>query len=505
MNEAATLASDAAPPLRKPLRARKGLMVLAIFVASLPTALVVLAFPVGNHLADASWRAFRAEWEARGETFALESLLSPEISDDRNFAKAPLIAECFATTASHDGHDHGHDRDHAHPVEAPAAPTRLGGFSVFADGSVRHPTEARALSYVSGMPVELTGFVPAGASESDPLVYLDEVFARHEPVIADLMEAAGREGAHYPVDPARPSATQLAHLPALIPAIHALRVHNLALIASGPDQAEQAAARVIGTLRVIRLGTECEGLASHSIRTMALESAGLEVVWHALLRQRFGDAEWQSIDRELRAYSFGPRLLHALRFERAALIREVENGFERRSARPFSVPPAWVNLAGLLEYGQLTQRHWFTDAAGGRVLTDEPRLPQLAAIEAEVADLETSFENMVLSVGVLPVHDFAQRSRWIEAQRNHALIAIALERHRLARGSLPDRLSDLVPEWLPEIPESAFTTQTPRYERAPDPEGAGPLPDGYRLRSFGDDTGNGVEDPVWILPPAIIK
>lgn len=482
-------------------------MVLAIVIASIPTALVVLAFPVGNHLADAGWRSFRSEWESRGEIFAVEKLLPPEIPDDQNFAKAPLIAECFDAlplVETHASHDH-HGHDHAPTEEAPPAPTRLGGFSVFADGSVRNPAQPRALSYTSGMPVELSGFVPAGAANTDPISYLDEVFERHDSVIVGLITAAEREGAYFPVDLAQPSATKLAHLPALIPAIHALRVHNLALIAAGPERSKLAASRVIGTLRVIRLGTECEGLASHSVRIMALESAGLEVIWHALLHQRFGDAEWKAIDRELRAFPFGPRLLHALRFERAALIREVENGFERRSARPFSMPPAWVNLAGLLEYGQLTQRHWFTDAAGGRLLTEEPRIPQLAAIEAEVGGLETNLENMVISVGVLPVHDFALRSRWIEAQRNHGLIAIALERHRLAHGSLPDRLSDLVPEWLPEIPQGSYSAQTPRYERAPDPKGAGSLPDGYRLRSFGDGSGTGLEDPIWILPPTTIK
>ncbi len=499
-----TTSSSESPTPRRPRTSRRGLKVAAILIASIPTAVVVLAFPVSNLVVEASWENFRTEWEAKGEIFELEDLLGPAIPDEENFAKAPIIAEHYDAPAAlreapHD-HDHDHDHDHsahAHADAAAPGPSRLSRFSVYADGSAILPAAPEGLAFLRGQPVNLAANVPARAGTDSPVDYLRGIFTPHEPVIAELMEAAKRPGARYPVDRVRPSATQLAHLPALIPAIHSLRLHNLALIESGPEFADLAAERLIGTLRVIRLGTDTVGLASHSVRTMALESAGLEVAWHALYRQRFDEAQWAAIDRELRAFDFGPRLLHSLRFERSAMVRELEYAFRRGSARPFSVPPAWVQLSGLIEYAELTQRYWFTDSAGGRLLTREPRVDQFAVVESLAGDLEGSPENMVVALGILPVYDFAIRAAAIESQHDHALLAIAIERHRLAHGAPPESLSQLVPEWIDELPVNVLTGQVPRYDLQPGADEGAPAA-AYRLRTFGDNPV--AEDPVWLMP-----
>lgn len=502
----------AEPTSSQPLRRRalpRWVVILGIAISSVPTAVVVLAFPVANLWVESKWNNLRSQWESEGEDLQIESILSPAPSDHENFANAPLIAEYLrqgpVLSADHEhGHDHSesHDHDHDHGSEATG---RLGELDLFGAGALAYPTPKPPLVFTTGQPVDLGIYVKneQRGNREENLGALHQTFEPIAPLIDELMEAARLPVAHYPIDLKAPSATQLPHLPALILALHAIRVHNLLLIESGAESAEPAAQHLADTLRLIRHSTQSDGLASFSVRTMALESGGLEPIWQALMRQRFNDAQWETIENELRAFEFGPRLLHSLRFERAALVREVEKGFERRSARPFSVPPAWIRLAGLMEYAALTQRYWFTDGASGRPLVNGPQLPQLAAIEQHAASLEPSFGNMVTTLGVLPVHDFAVKARWVESQRDHALIAIAIERFRLANEALPENLNALVPDFLTEVPTQVSNNEFPRFEDLNVLGDSGPQKVGYELRSFGDDGES--EGPSWIMPVGSIR
>lgn len=43
----------------------------------------------------ARWKAFKAEWEAKGENFDFEKLVPPDVPDEENLAKT-LFFEAFA-------------------------------------------------------------------------------------------------------------------------------------------------------------------------------------------------------------------------------------------------------------------------------------------------------------------------------------------------------------------------------------------------------------------------
>lgn len=490
MNDApAPVSTPLSPVVRPYSRKRKILMILGIVVSSLPTALVVLAFPVGNRFVESNWRAFRENWEARGEIFDLRALADTPVPDADNFAKAPLIAELYRRPADHSHHHHGADSDT--PPEGPPALTSL---ALFDAGLLRVPQPKPALNYQSGQPVSLSLYLasPSAGGPRAEAGRILEAFAPHLDTVAGLMQAGEKPEAYFPLDAERPYATPLAHLPLLIKAMHSLRVLNLALVDAGEEEAARAADWTAGTLRVIRHGTDCPGLASFTIRTLALESAGLEPVWQALHRRAFTDAQWEAIAAELEAFTFGPRLLQSLRFERAALIRQVESGFDAVRSRPFSVPPAWIQLADLQEYGELTQRFWFTGPGGERVLQDRPRVDQLEALEAMIAGRPTSSQTLVLATGILPVAEFARHAERIEISRDQALVAIALERYRLGKGRFPDSLSELEPQWIEALPANADTGHPPRFDLLPGGEG-------YRLRNLGGDGAEG--DPVWVMPP----
>ncbi len=73
----------------------------------------------------------------------------------------------------------------------------------------------------------------------------------------------------------------------------------------------------------------------------------------------------------------------------------------------------------------------------------------------------------------------AQKLCQLEALRNAALTALAVERYRLLHaGQTPETLTELVPDVLPEIPRDPFDGQPLRYRR---------LEQGYVVYSIGPD------------------
>jgi hypothetical protein len=73
----------------------------------------------------------------------------------------------------------------------------------------------------------------------------------------------------------------------------------------------------------------------------------------------------------------------------------------------------------------------------------------------------------------------AQRFCQLDAHRDSALTAVAIERFRRAHdGALPETLQQLVPTWLPKIPADIFDGQPLRYRR---------LDRGYVVYSVGPD------------------
>jgi hypothetical protein len=52
---------------------------------------------------------------------------------------------------------------------------------------------------------------------------------------------------------------------------------------------------------------------------------------------------------------------------------------------------------------------------------------------------------------------FIEKALWGHTQHQLLRVAIALERHRLANGALPEKLDDLIPGYLPAVPHDVFT------------------------------------------------
>jgi hypothetical protein len=80
---------------------------------------------------------------------------------------------------------------------------------------------------------------------------------------------------------------------------------------------------------------------------------------------------------------------------------------------------------------------------------------------------------------LMPSEDVFVGGFWrIQAYLRCAIVALAVERYRLAHGQWPDSLNSLVPEFLPKIPLDPYDAKPLRYRR---------LQDGVVIYSIGPD------------------
>ncbi len=68
-------------------------------------------------------------------------------------------------------------------------------------------------------------------------------------------------------------------------------------------------------------------------------------------------------------------------------------------------------------------------------------------------------------MGEASLKDAVGKAARTETIRQMTITALALERHRLAKGSLPDNLAELVPTWLSKLPIDPMDGETLRYQK----------------------------------------
>jgi hypothetical protein len=101
------------------------------------------------------------------------------------------------------------------------------------------------------------------------------------------------------------------------------------------------------------------------------------------------------------------------------------------------------------------------------------------AVDNAVVAAEAFPPKLFSSIFLTPLLRVATRFCNLDAHRDAALTALAIERFRRAHeGALPKTLQQLVPTWLPKIPTDIFNGQPLRYRR---------LERGYVVYSVGPD------------------
>lgn len=481
---------------------RRVLRVLLCVAVSLAT-LIALFYTVENWRGHRAWQRYEREAAARGEALEFAPLVPRPVPDEQNLAMTPFLAPLLDFLPGTQN-----PRDPVAVTNRMACARDLPDPAKARDWRWGEPTDwpayaeafGEAARRTAGQPGASPTNRPATAASTNRIEAATTVLAALqacEAVLDELRAASRRAHCRFAVryEEENPAAILLPHLAVL------KGCARLATLRAGAELTLGQAGPALTDLDLafgLADGLRAEPILISQLVRVAMVQMALQPVWEGLAEHRWSDAQLEHLQRRLARFDFLAGLDLALRGERAFGNRII--AYVRRHPRMLlsiggggvedSVPTLAVCATGLIprgwfyleqvQYNQLfnAQIQPGTDLAVRRVDPGRIAAHQQAldlALRGEVASLTA---HRLLSKVLLPAVPAAQR-RFAHAQTmvDAALIACALERHRLAAGALPEALEALVPRYLARLPHDLVTGAPLKYRRF----GA----DGYAVYSVG--------------------
>jgi hypothetical protein len=512
----------------------------AIAMASLVTA-VFLAFAIEGARAARAWQAVEAHLKQRGEPLTYEDLLGPKVPDDQNFARHPLMDGLLSHTATNDAQGRTAFRwtgqrklaELEDALRFPKAvsekptdgkPLRRTGPDLEALASVLKSGTNRAKRTVydpgQAEPRETNDLfhlpIPPAVMPAPQAVLF--AFEGRRAILDQVAEATRRPRAQYDIRYADGPNALLPHLGIHKSMAVKLRTRAAARVAAGDIVG--AADDIDTILRLADLIGEDPVLIGYLVQE-ALQLIAYSAFWDGTSQHAWSDAQLAAFQRRFEGLKQRDRLVKAFRGERLfgktcfELMRQgkldpdifgaMEDGGSENSL-------GW----GLILRAWLLQNQAYHSRVMDQVVDALQRCDPERGIAAKGSIWETEridqtlFDTAnrrfhpyrILTHMLLPslakVHAKADRSL---TTSRLAITVAGLERHRLATGTYPKSLGDLVPKWVPAVPLDPMDGQPLHYRLNADGTftlyGVGP--------NHTDDNGvfesNQRQDLDWVWPP----
>ncbi len=299
-----------------------------------------------------------------------------------------------------------------------------------------------------------TGSPQRGAPLPERMVQaISECLAANERCLALLHEAAGIEHCRYDWGYGKlwPYLSAVGDCARLLQAKALLCVHR--------GQVEDAIVCVKDGLRLgealRRQPLTVNSLAGNHYSTLALRS--LEKI---LSRAAPTDRQLRELGDVLATMAEAPGLVDTMITERCLMIENCERFFSTRGTRPGGVV-RW--LPGAKERALADILHHMEACVEAARLPRTRRMARFHGIRQEVEDL--SVLHAVVKAMVPGMARIAERDLESRTHLDLARAALAVERYRLATGHVPEKLEELVPKYLEQVPIDPFDGQPIRYQR----------------------------------------
>ena len=504
-------------------------------------ALISVAFVIEGTRATWAWQEVEARLKQRGEPMNFEELLGPRVPDAQNFARHPLMDGLLSHTATNDAKGrltyrwtgqrkiselYEALRFPEPPSDEPKSGKRLRRTgpdleslaSLLKAGTHREKrtvydpgrSEPRETNDLVHLPIP-----PAGMPAAQAVLY---AFEGRRAVLNQITEAARRPRAQYALRYADGPNALLPHL-----AIHKsmagkLRTRSAARVAAGDTAG--AAEDIDTILRLAELTGEDPVLIGYLVR-VAIQSSAFSAFWDGTLQHAWSDAQLAAFQQRFEGLKQRDSLVKAFRGERLfgktcfELMREgrldpdtlgaMESDESGNSFGWGLVPRAWLlqNQAyhsKVLDQvvGALQRCDPERGIASKGSIWETERVEQTVFNTAGRRFHPYRIFTHLLLPGLAKVHAKADRSL---TTSRLAITVAGLERHRLATGTYPKSLGDLVPKWVPTVPLDPMDGQPLRYRLNADGSftvyGVGP--------NHADDNGAFEsqlgQDLDWVWPP----
>jgi hypothetical protein len=436
-----------------------------------------------------AWRSHERLLEARGEHLTLLSLVPPGVPDEKNFALTPLLRPVL-------DYFHGPERQvvwrdtngiaRVEGVSADLNPRRNTNDHLVV-GQLYKGTFANlpacALFYRGN-----TNY-PQAAPDAAPAQVVLTALARFAPELKELREAAAtRPESRFPVHyEEQPSWFML--LP------HLARVKSLTFLSQMRATALLDAGQAADAFEDLKLGLRLSDsirnepiLIDHLVRlaTMAID---LQTVREGLLRHAWSDGQLTDLEGRLAQVNLLAEYKNAMRGERACQTEGLDFLRRQRSDPMYyfdgedggasTTPPLRLVPSGVFYQNMLTISRFFEDYTLPTVDEATRRVsPDLSAkgrraLEEMRRGPYTFFAKLLLPAMGNASLKSAVLQTYVDATR----VACALERHRLANGTLPASLDAVAPHYIPAIPTDVIDGKPLRYRLESD--------GGYILYSVG--------------------
>ncbi len=458
----------------------------ALFVPAGIVALILAFYGIEHWRGRHAWKKHERQLLARGEPLDHKALLQKPVPDAQNFAATPFVVSWFVrptseSTVWNDGY--------VKAAEAMGEKQEKGSRG-FIDLEAWQRAFEIAPEKKRGQTNE-NRVDPQGrrAAAHAILKSLEESEAR----LSELRAASARPHAVYPVQYQDDIwGILLPHLRYLKSACARLQLRACAALATG-----ESAAAFEDVKLMLYLADSVKDepyLISFLIRGSCRELA-IETIWEGLAQRAWSESQLQQLQAHVQRYECLKSLKRALQAEHAGglitpeLVRRYGMNYMVRLANSpesdlwpeptsrlagFLIPTGWVYMEKLSysRFFHIQQRPLVDEngAIKGRISpadvtasTAEVRRELKGGLFRVMWDHKLFAGVLVPAIGKLPF-----RAAKAQTSTDHAALACALERYRLAKGNFPDRLEALVPQFIAHLPKDLLTGEFYKYRRTDD-------------------------------------
>jgi hypothetical protein len=454
------------PLLHRVLSSRRWWKALGFTTLGLIT-LLALFYAVENWRGARAWKAVRDELRTQGEPLSFAELLPPMPPDEENFAMTPYFRGFFDKSLSSDGKT---------PVwsvrlqesKLPAWPDKLKSNRNWRLGE-RH-------EFVWVGRTEDQGLVAdEDAAALPPIEAVRQWLEPSRPILEEIETAVLRPSSRFPIHYADNWSALLPHLSTLKEL--GRRFSLRALLRLEADDAASALQDVLTTIRLAESLRDEPVLISGLVRIAILELA-MQPTWQGLADRKWNSGQLHELQSRLDAidmlvayrYSARGERIFAQDFcdlvERERNLGEMGmlNGSDDLNSLErllwIYAPKGWY-VSNKAMVAQMHQDYSLPtiDPVARRYHPEKSGAYDAAVARVRDRRLKYFLAPMILPAVAKPPKEFVLA----QTSLDQAVIACALERHRLAHGSFPPMLAELSPEFLTSIPHDIMDGQPLRY------------------------------------------
>jgi len=485
---------DAQPPKSAafpPLQRRRAFRIpVALFVLAGIAALILAFYGIEHWRGHHAWKKHERQLLARGEPLDHKAMLPKAVPDKQNFAATPFVVSWFVRpTSEANVWNDGYVKTAEAMGKRQEKPSRdfidletwQRGFNTHAPIT---PEKRRGQTNENRADSQ-----PRRAAAHAILESMEDSEAR----LSELRAASARPHAVYPVQYQDDVwGILLPHLRYLKSACARLQLRACAALATGDSAAAFDDVKLM--LYLADSVKDEPYLISFLVRGNCRELA-IETIWEGLAQRAWSETQLQQLQAHVQRYECRESLKRALQAEHAASLITPElarkygvNYLLKLSDAPsnefvsppasavtgYLIPSGWVYLEKLnCSRSFYKQQRPLLDESGSMKAHVSP-----ADVTASAAEVRRELKvglfrvlwNHKLFAGFLvpPLGKVSLRAAKAQASTDHAVLACALERCRLANGAFPERLEALIPKFMARLPNDFLTGESYKYRRTND-------------------------------------